>query len=294
MSIKNYGGQAVIEGVMIRGPEGFNIAVRGPNGDIVTRREDRVPWTKRWPFLGWPFVRGPVALAETVSLGVHALLYSANAALGEDEEVSTRDMVLAVLVAVALAVGLFMVAPTLVASFLRQFFPARTLWLNVAEGLIRVAFVVGYIVTISRMKDIQRVLEYHGAEHKVINALEDGGSMDVTTAAKYPRLHPRCGTSFLLLVAVVSIFLFSFFGWPGVIQRILLRIAMLPVVSGVAYEIIKLSGRIRPGSPLRWVLAPGMWLQSLTTREPDTGQVEVALAALSGLMEEHQGGGIDG
>lgn len=281
----SYGGQAVIEGVMMRGPNGLNIAVRGPDGGIITKRDDRLSWTRRWPILGWPFIRGPIALAETISLGIQALMYSANASLGEEEEVSTREMVLAVALAVALAVGLFMVAPTVVVAFLRQRLPAHSILLNIVEGVIRVVFVVGYIGIISRMKDIQRVLEYHGAEHKVINALESGGPMDVATAVAHSRLHPRCGTSFLLLVAVVSIFLFSFFGWPGALMRVLLRIAMLPVVSAIAYEITKLSGRISRSSPFWWVLAPGLWLQGLTTREPAPDQIEVALAALSGLVE---------
>jgi len=280
----SYGGQAVIEGVMIRGRDSIAVAVRRPDGEIVVHRNELPSWTRRWPGRRLPLMRGVAALVESMALGIDALLLSANESLPEGEEKLGRgETALAVAVSVVVAVAVFMVLPTLIVGAARGWLEAP-LWLNLLEGLIRIGFLVGYILLISRMEDVRRVLEYHGAEHKVIHAYEEAGELTVEEARSKSALHVRCGTSFLLFVVVVSILLFSFFGWPGIWARIATRLALLPVIAGVSYEIIKLSGRSSWG-PLKLLVLPGLWLQRLTTREPSDDQIEVALAALRAVLE---------
>lgn len=281
----DYGGQAVIEGVMIRGPQGVAIAVRRADGNISVRRQPHRPLTRVHPLLGLPLIRGAIALYEALVLGIDALLFSANeAASSEDEKLGRGEMVGTMLVSAALAIALFVVLPTWLVSLLEPL-GIGPLVHNLVEGLLRLVVLLLYILAISRMSDVRRVLEYHGAEHKVIHALEQGDELTVEAVRPYPILHPRCGTSFLLLVALISVLLFSFFGWPGFWQRILVRLALLPVVAGVAYEFLRASGRSR--SPL-WkpLIAPGLWLQRFTTREPDDDQIEVAIQALQAVLAE--------
>ncbi len=280
----NYGGQAVIEGVMMRGPEVMATAVRRPDGSIICQVDPAVPLSRKYHFLGWPVVRGAVSLYDSVSLGLKALVFSTNmAAEGEGEKVTAGEMSLTMLLGLAIAIGLFIVAPTVLIGYTRRFLADRSILLNLVEGFIRLAIFLAYLAVITRIEDIQRVFAYHGAEHKVILAYEASPDHTVTVEAArpLPTLHPRCGTSFLLFVVVVSIVLFSFFGWPGVWERIAIRLALLPVVAGLSYEIIRASGRSK--SPLlATATAPGLWLQRLTTREPDDAQLEVAMAALHG------------
>lgn len=281
----DYGGQAVIEGVMIRGPEGIAVAVRRPDGSISVRRRPYRPLTRAHRLLGLPLVRGAVALYEALVLGIDALLFSANeVAAAEDEKLGRGEMVGTLLLSVALVVALFIVLPTWLVSLLDPLGLGPSVH-NLIEGLLRLLILLAYVASIARMNDIRRVLEYHGAEHKVIHALEQGDQLTVAAVRPYPILHPRCGTSFLLLVALISVVLFSFFGWPGFWQRILVRLALLPVVAGVAYEFLRASARSR--SPLwRPVIAPGLWLQRFTTREPDDQQIEVAIRALEAVLAE--------
>lgn len=281
----DYGGQAVIEGVMIRGPHSVAIAVRRPDQEIVVQRRPYRPLTRSRKLLSLPLVRGAVALYEALVLGIDALMFSANQAAETEEERITRgEMVVTMALSVAAAVLLFVLLPTWLVHFLE---PAGigTFGRNLAEGVLRLLVLLAYIVAIARMPDIRRVLQYHGAEHKVIHALERGDDLTVEAVRPYPVLHPRCGTSFLLLVALVSVLLFSFFGWPGLWQRLALRLALLPVVAGVAFEFLRASGRSR--SPL-WkpIVAPGLWLQRFTTREPDDDQIEVALCALRAALDD--------
>ncbi len=281
----SYGGQAVIEGVMIKGPSKMAVAIRKPEGNIVVHKEDVASTRQKFPFLKWPFLRGCIALWESVSLGINALIFSANeTAESEEEELSRGEMGLSVLFAFVIAISLFVVAPTVAINYLRAGFSGGFA-LNMAEGVLRIGILVGYILMISRMDDIQRVLEYHGAEHKVIHAYENEQEISVNKALTYPRLHARCGTSFLLLVALVSVFLYSFFGWPGLFQRLMVRLALLPVVAGISYELIRLAGS-SDFPLLKLVIAPGLWLQKLTTREPDREQIEVALRALQAVADE--------
>ena len=287
MSDFSYGGQAVIEGVMIRGRDSIAVAVRRPDGEIAVHMSELPSWSRRWPGRKLPLMRGVAALVESMALGIDALLLSANESLPEGEEKLGRgETALAVAVSVVVAVAVFMVLPTLIMGLARSWVEAP-IWLNLLEGLIRIGFLVGYIQLISRLEDVRRVLEYHGAEHKVIHAYEETGELSVEEARSQSALHVRCGTSFLLFVVVVSILLFSFFGWPGIWARIATRLALLPVIAGVSYEIIKLSGRSSWG-PLKLLVLPGLWLQRLTTREPSDDQIEVALAALRAVLEEER------
>ncbi|HEY3315900.1 MAG TPA: DUF1385 domain-containing protein [Bacillota bacterium] len=280
----NYGGQAVIEGVMMRGRDVMATAVRRADGSIICQVDPAVPASRRYKWLGWPVIRGAVALYDSVSLGLKALVFSSNQmAEGEGEKVTAAEMSLTMLIGVAVAIALFVVAPTLAIGLVKRYLSGQPIVLNLVEGVLRLAIFLGYLAAITRLADIQRVFAYHGAEHKVILAYEACPDQEVTVEATHAKttLHPRCGTSFLLFVVVVSIILFSFFGWPGVWQRIATRLALLPVVAGLSYEIIRLSGRSK--SPLiAWAVAPGLWLQRLTTRQPDDSQVEVAIAALKG------------
>ena len=280
----NYGGQAVIEGVMMRGPEVMATAVRRPDGSIICQVDPAIPPSRRYPFLGWPIIRGAVSLYDSVALGLKALVFSTNmAAEAEGEKVTAGEMSLTMLLGLAIAIGLFIIAPTVLIGYARRFLPNRSIVFNLVEGLVRLAIFLGYLAAITRMEDIQRVFAYHGAEHQVILAYEASPDHTVTVEAArpLPTLHPRCGTSFLLFVVVVSIVLFSFFGWPSLWARIAIRLALLPVVAGLSYEIIRASGRSR--SPLlAAAIAPGLWLQRMTTRRPDDGQLEVAMAALRG------------
>jgi uncharacterized protein YqhQ len=279
-----YGGQAVIEGVMMRGPKTRSIAVRRPDDSIITDLRPVDSITKRFPFLKWPGVRGVVALFEALIMGMEALSYSANQAVEEEEELTTKEMIITILVALALAMGLFVALPTAATHWLAGAVQ-HPFWNNLIEGVIRLAVFLGYIVVISRMEDIQRVFQYHGAEHKVINAHEAGVPLKVTEIQRFSTLHPRCGTSFLLIVMIVSIFVFALLGHhDNIVLRILSRVLLMPVVAGISYELLKLSGKYAQHALCSWAVKPGLWLQRLTTQEPDDQQVEVAISALEAVL----------
>lgn len=278
-----YGGQAVIEGVMMRGPKEIAVAVRKSNGQIVVDEQSLPSWTKRFPLLKKPILRGFVALIEALVLGIKALSYSASqAADEEEEELSTKEIAFTIIVAFGLAILLFVVLPTWGAQYVGA--GQHELWKNFIEGLIRIVVFLLYIIAISSMKDIQRVFQYHGAEHKVISTYEAGEELVVENARKYSTLHPRCGTSFLLIVMVLTILMFSFLGFENLLWRILSRILLMPLVAGIAYEIIKYSGKHGNKPWVRIISAPGLWLQRLTTREPDDSQIEVAIHALKAVL----------
>lgn len=278
-----YGGQAVIDGVMMRGPEGYAVAVRTPDGRIAVSRVDRPTPGQRHPLLKLIFVRGLAILVDSLTVGVQALLWSANQSLSEeDEKLSGAESALAIGIALLVAVGLFMLLPTVVAAPLQRAGASSGL-INLAEGLLRLSLLVGYMWLIGRWADVRRVYEYHGAEHKVIHAYGAGADWRRPEAASgFSVIHPRCGTAFLLFVVIISVVLFSFFGWPSLWVRLATRLGLLPVIAGLAYEVIRLSDRTR-FAPVRWLVAPGWWLQRLTTREPDSAQLEVAAAALAEL-----------
>lgn len=283
MNNSNIGGQAVIEGVMMRSPQKTAIAVRKPNREIFLYEENTSSLAKKYKFLKLPLIRGVLSLIESMALGFRALSISADlSAQEEGEELTKKDMILAFVTAVFFAVLLFVVIPTVTASFLKGYF-SNLIFLNLAEGLIRIIIFLLYIVIISKIKDIQRIFEYHGAEHKVIYCYEMGEELKVENAKKYSTLHPRCGTNFLLIVMVISILLFSVLGWQGIVKRIVSRILLLPLVSGLSYEVIKYSAK-KQNAFVRIISYPGLMLQKLTTREPDENQLEVAIKALKGVL----------
>lgn len=279
------GGQAVIEGVMMRSPRWTATAVRAPGGEIVTetQRMDSLLVRHRW--LRAPVLRGMIVLYEAMTIGIRALLFSANAALGEREQLTGRQVGVSVVAGLLLAIGLFFVLPAVVTRVLDPYF-ASVYSLSLAEGALRIGILITYIAAIGRLPDVGRVFEYHGAEHKAVNAYEGGAPLDVPAVRRYTRFHPRCGTSFVLIVMIVAILVFTFLGRPPLPARVLSRIALIPIVAGISYEIIRAGARSRWFRPL---VAPGIWLQHLTTREPDDAELDVAIRALREVVErEHR------
>lgn len=283
MSSINYGGQAVIEGVMMRGPQSWAVAVRRPDQTIALDFCPAGSVMERAPVLKWPFFRGVVALVESLVIGIKALNYSAEQAVGEEEEIKGWEMGLTLVVALALAVFLFVVLPSGVTHYAAAGIKSSFLQ-NVIEGILRLAVFLGYVVAIGRLSDIKRVFEYHGAEHKVINAYEAKEALTVENVQKYPTFHPRCGTSFLLIVLVLSIFLFSLLPTEALWWRLASRVLILPVLAGISYEILKLSAKYPDLVVSRLFIIPGRWLQGLTTGRPDNSQVEVAIQALQAVL----------
>ena len=277
------GGQAVIEGVMMRGFGKVATAVREPNGNINVQVKNVHSIADRYKFLKLPFLRGSVNLIESLILGLRSLSFSAQAAGEDDEQLSDKELILTMIFAFAMAAVLFIAIPTFAAKFLHEITDDPLIF-NLAEGFLRLAIFILYIAAISQTKDIQRVFQYHGAEHKTIFCYEADLPLTVENVKKFPRLHPRCGTAFLLIVMIVSIFVFAFLGWPDLWLRILSRILLLPVVAGISYEIIRFAGRSK-NSLVRLAIMPGLWLQYLTTREPDDSMIEVAIKSLEAVQK---------
>ena len=275
------GGQAVIEGVMMRGFGKVATAVRAADGNIKLQVKPISSIADRFPVLKLPILRGAVSLFESLSLGLKSLSFSAQEAGEEDEQLTDRELIVTIVLAIALACGLFMVIPTFAAKFFRTF-TDDPLALNMAEGFLRLIIFLVYLFAISRMKDVRRVFQYHGAEHKTIFCYEADLPLTVANVKKFPRLHPRCGTAFMLIVMLVSIFVFAFLGWPELWLRILSRIILLPVIAGLSYEIIRYSARSE-NFFVKLATLPGLWLQYLTTQEPDDSMLEVAIKSLEAV-----------
>jgi uncharacterized protein YqhQ len=282
------GGQAVLEGVMMRGVSTWAVAVRNPEGEIEVTSEPIVSWAKRHRVLRWPVIRGVVALAESLKIGFRALAISANAQIpdnedGEKEEIGGLMWGLTIAFSLALAIGLFFVVPVGATSLIKDWLGSAFLfWL--VEGILRTAIFIGYIVAISRLRDLRRVFEYHGAEHKTISTFEAGDELTPERAKLYSRLHPRCGTSFLLIVMVLAIFVFAPIGLPEWYWLLASRILGIPLIAGLSYEVIKWAGKNRNKRWVRAVMWPGLMLQNLTTREPDEEQLEVAIRSLEAVL----------
>ncbi len=282
------GGQAVLEGVMMRGVSTWSVAVRKPDAEVAVTSEPLVSWAKRHRLLRLPIVRGVVALAESLKIGFRALAISANAQLepedGEEpESIGGFTWGLTIVLSMALAVGLFFVVPVSATSLIKdQLGSALLFWL--VEGVLRTAIFIGYIAAISRLPDLRRVFEYHGAEHKTISCYEAGDRLVPERAERYSRLHPRCGTSFLLIVMVLAIFVFAPIGLPAWYWLVLSRILGIPLIAGLSYEVIKWAGKNRRKRWVRTLMWPGLMLQNLTTREPDREQLAVAIAALEAVL----------
>ncbi|MGM0471005.1 MAG: DUF1385 domain-containing protein [Bacillota bacterium] len=280
-----YGGQAVIEGVMMRGEDNLAVAVRNEADEIALHTKPLNSITDKFTILGKPLVRGVVSLFESLVLGMQALTFSANqVAEDEEEELTTWELISTIGFALGLAILLFIVLPASAIKLVQPYLES-TFLLNLLEGIIKVTVFLIYILLISRLDDINRVFQYHGAEHKVIYNYESNQPLSISNAEQYSTLHPRCGTSFLLLVMIISVLLFSFFGQPSLINRILIHIALLPLVAGISYELIKLAGKKDSNSLVQLISLPGLWLQKLTTREPNRRQLAVAIKALEGVLE---------
>ena len=279
------GGQAVIEGVMMRGFGKVATAVREPGGNINVQVNSVSSIADRFPILKLPILRGAVSLFESLFLGMKSLSFSAQAAGEEDEQLSDRELIVTIISAIALACVLFLAIPTFAAKFFHTITDDPII-LNLAEGFLRLIIFLLYLFSISQMKDIQRVFQYHGAEHKTIFCYEADLPLTVENVKKFPRLHPRCGTAFLLIVMLVSIFVFAFLGWPDLWIRILSRIILLPLVAGLSYEIIRFSA-CSQNSIVKLATLPGLWLQYLTTREPDDSMIEVAIKSLEAVQNDN-------
>jgi len=292
----NVGGQAVLEGVMMRGPGNWAVAVRTPTGDIAHVARPVQSAMARHKFLRLPVVRGVMALGESLAIGFRALAVSANYAAQEegtenepgaepDTELSRGALFFAFAVAIGFALLLFKVTPGLLTELL----PIHSGgWFVIVEGLIRVAIFVTYLFLISLLPDLRRVFQYHAAEHKAINAYEAGEPLEPEIVQRYSLIHPRCGTAFLLWVMVIAVFVFAFFGRPSWYWLIITRIAFLPLIAGIAYELIRFAGK-HQNRVVMTILAPGLWLQRLTTREPTLDQLEVSIRALREVLQLEEG-----
>jgi uncharacterized protein YqhQ len=287
------GGQAVMEGVMMRGVSTWAVGVRKPDGELDVQSFPLVSWTKRHRALRWPVIRGVVALVESLAIGFKALGMSANAQLPEDEEpISGGVWAGTVIVALLFGVGLFFVVPVGVTSLVKDSLDSAFLfWL--VEGVLRTAIFLGYLALLSRLRDLRRVFGFHGAEHKTISCFEAGEPLTPENAQRYSRLHPRCGTSFLLIVMIVAIFVFAPLGLPEWYLLLASRILGVPLIAGLSFELIKLAGRHRRRGWVRTLMWPGMQLQRLTTREPDREQLAVAIAAMEAVLAVEDPRGAD-
>jgi uncharacterized protein YqhQ len=319
-----YGGQAVVEGVMMRSPRFFAVACRRlSTGEIVVRRENVEGIMKRWQWLNKPFLRGTLALIDAMGMGMRALTYSAEIQTADEVSSGMPDPQPAsspangaqpsaaaaqvapsingiaigatMVIAFVFAIGLFWIVPTLITQgvqhavhFQGQGYVAKTL-LNVCDGIIRIAIFLGYILLVSRMEHVRRVFEYHGAEHKAINTLEAEKALTLENARQASRIHPRCGTNFIFIVLIVGIIVYAMFGRPPLYVRIPLHLLLLPVVAGISFEVLKFAGSHRDKKWAQWLVAPGLATQLLTTRPPSDDQIEVALASLLSVWDkEHE------
>jgi uncharacterized protein YqhQ len=277
-----FGGQAVIEGVMIRSKKHMVVSVRQPNDQILTNVKEIKSVSERHKIARLPFLRGIVALFETLYLGVQGLYFSANASLEEEEEkLGTKEIVLALAIAMTLAIFLFSILPFFLTSLLNY----GGLIFNIVEGAIRLSILLLYLALIASFGEFRRILQYHGAEHTAINAYEAGADLNVSNAKEFSRFHPRCGTSFIFIVALISILLFSVMPNLGFYTRLAYRILLIPVIGAISYEALKLSDKYKKSKIVKALVSPGLGLQYLTTKKPDEKMIEVALEAVKKVNE---------
>lgn len=302
------GGSALIEGVMMRNKNRMAISVRKSTGEIYTEVKDTVPWTKKRKIYGFPFIRGAVSMLESMVSGVKVLMDSAELVDFEDEneKESKFDLWLqkvlgenyityllysSVVIALVFGIGLFMLLPNVIAGFAVSFLRLNTasgtgaFLANLVEGLIRITIFLLYMILVSQNKEIKRVFQYHGAEHKTIHAYENAEELTVENVRKHTTIHPRCGTTFMFLVIMISIVIFAFTGWHNKFVNLIVRLALLPLVSGVSYEVLKFAART-DNKFIRAMSIPGLMLQKITTKEPDDSMIEVAIASLKAVVEE--------
>ena len=282
-----YGGQAVVEGVMMRGRDVWAVAIRRPAGDIHVESHDIDSVAKRHPILRKPFLRGVIALGQALAIGFRALSISARESAPEDEQLTSRQMAVSFVIAAVIFIGLFIVLPAATFGWVGRRIGSSILT-NVLEGVFRVGLFLGYLLVIGRAKDIRRVFAYHGAEHKTIAAYEHDDPLTPDRIGPYSTLHVRCGTNFLLIVMVTTIFVFALFGEPGLWWRIGSRLLAIPIIAGLAFELLRLGARYPESAFMRIVMTPGLWLQKITTKPPDDGQIEVAIASFNEVLKREQ------
>lgn len=304
--ICNIGGEALLEGVMMRGTKAMAVSVRKSDGEIVTETKRYIPVTKRKKILGFPFIRGSVSMIESMVVGIKALMNSAEHVEFEESQskfdkwiekkFGDKSMPIILYTSVAFAlivgIGLFMLLPNVIADFFSfdKSTSAGAFFANLIEGVIRIGLFLAYVWLVSKNKEIKRVFQYHGAEHKTIYAYESKEELTVENVRRHTTLHPRCGTTFIFVVMIISILIFAFAGWHNKILNLVIRLALLPVIAGVSYELFKLAAK--SGSRLvRLVSYPGLLLQKLTTQEPDDSMIEVAIASLKAVIECEENAG---
>ncbi len=279
-----YGGQAVVEGVMMRGADHWAVAVRQTDGEIYLESHPIESVAERHPVLRRPFLRGIIVLGQSLAIGTRALLVAANHTVDEEDQLTPRQLGFSLAIAMVVFVGLFILGPTAGFVWLESRLPFNGVVVNILEGVVRVLLFVGYLWLIGRAKDIRRVFEYHGAEHKTIAAFEHGDELTPDRIRTYPKEHVRCGTNFLIIVMIITIFVFTLFGTPGIVWRLLSRLIAIPVIAGLAYEALRLGARFPDSLLMRALMAPGIWLQKITTRACDDTQIEVATASFEEVL----------
>jgi len=280
-----YGGQAVLEGVMMRGRDHWAIAVRQPDQTLHVEAHEIGSIVKRFPILAKPGLRGVIALGQALSIGMKALTVSANHAVEEDQRLTKGQMVGSMVLAFTLFTVVFIVGPYLGFRLVRRGVPS-SLIRNLLEGVFRVILFLVYLAAIGRMKEIRRVFQYHGAEHKTIAAYEHGDPLEPEAVDRYSTLHVRCGTNFLLIVMVLTILVYTAFGSRGLVAGIVFRIVAIPVIAGISYELLRLGARYTQSRTMGVLMAPGLWLQKITTRRPDRDQIEVAIRAFEEVLRQ--------
>lgn len=282
-----YGGQAVVEGVMMRGRDVWAIAVRKPDATIHIESHDIDSVAARHVILRKPGLRGVIALGQAMSIGFKALSISARESSPEEEQLSSRQMALSMTIAAVIFLGIFIVLPAVAFRWVGHHIGSSVV-VNALEGVFRVLLFLGYLLIIGRMKEIRRVFEYHGAEHKTIAAFEHRDPLDHEHVDRYSTLHVRCGTNFLLLVMVITIFVFAVFGNPGIWWRIGSRIVAIPIIAGIAFEMLRLGARFPNSLVIRGLMTPGLWLQKVTTQPPDEAQIDVAIASFNEVLRRER------
>ncbi|MBT4446209.1 DUF1385 domain-containing protein [archaeon] len=274
----NIGGQAVIEGVMMRNKEHYAVAVRLPDDSLKIKTEK----SKQFPkFFKWPLVRGALGLWFTMYDGIRAMLWSSNQQLEDDEQITFKEAVLTMALSFGLAIGLFVALPFFLSKLIVS---TETILFDIVDGIFRFAFFLGYLMLISKMKDVQTLFQYHGAEHKTIACFEAEEDLTVENVRKYSRFHPRCGTSFLMFIAILSVLIFMLIP-GGTLTKFFGRIVLLPLVSALGFELIKLSGKFEKNFFVKMIITPGLWLQRITTKEPSDKQMEVGIASLKAVLK---------
>ena len=278
-----YGGQAVIEGVMMRGRGHWAVAVRRPDQSVHIESHEVRSVARRFPLLAKPGIRGILALGQALTIGTRALSISANQSVEDDKRLSPRQMAMSMVIAFVVFTALFVIAPYL---GLRAFKGEvrSSLVRNLAEGGVRVLLFLGYLALIGRLKDIRRVFQYHGAEHKTISAYEHGDPLEPETVDRWSTLHVRCGTNFLLIVMLLTVLIYTAFGSRGILAGILFRVVAIPVIAGISYEMLRLGAKFTRSRLMRALMAPGLWLQKITTKPPDLSQIQVAIAAFEEVL----------